>query len=91
MEDGFVVEVFGWDYSLDDVLHEVLVDLIVGDLRRVLCGDEDGVNALRDHGTPVLLVLDGDLRLAVRSQPGHCAVLPYLQAQHIMVIWPSHA
>ena len=30
MENGLVIEVLGWYDSLDDVFHEVLVDLIIG-------------------------------------------------------------
>ena len=80
MEDGLVVQVLGGHHSLDDVLHEVLVDLVVGHVRGVLGGDKDGVHALGDHGAVLLLVLHGDLGLAVRAQPGHLTVLPHLHA-----------
>lgn len=31
---------------------------------------DDGINTKRDHGTTLVLVLNGDLRLGVRSDPG---------------------
>ena len=79
MEDGLVIKVLGGDDGLDDVLHEVSVDLVVGDVGGVLGGDEDGVHADGNHGTPVLLVLYGHLRLAVWPQPWHAPVLPHLR------------
>ena len=78
MEDGLVVQVLGWHHGLDDVLHEVLVDLVIGHVWGVLGGDEDGVHPLRHHGPIILLVLHCHLGLAVGPQPGHCAVLPHL-------------
>ena len=78
MEDGLVIQVLGWHNRLDDVLHEVLVDLVIADLWRVLCGDKDGVNPLRDHSTILLLVFHCDLGLSIWSQPTDCSVLPYL-------------
>ncbi len=55
------------------------MDLLVGDVLVVLGGDEEGVHALRDHGAALLLVLHRHLRLAVRPQPRHCAVLAHLR------------
>ena len=78
MEDGLVIQVFGRDDGLDHVLHEVLVDLVVSHVWGVLSGNEDGVHALGDHGTVILLVLDSHLGLAIRPQPGYRAVLPHL-------------
>ena len=78
MEDGLVVQVLGGHDGLDNVLHQVLVDLVVGDVRGVLGGDEDGVHALGDHGTVLLLVLHSHLGLPIGTQPGYLAVLPHL-------------
>jgi hypothetical protein len=64
VEDGRVVHVLGGHHRLDHVLHELLVDELVGDVGAVLGGDEDGVHALGHHGAALLLVLDGDLGLA---------------------------
>ena len=65
-------------YRLDDVLHEVLVDLVVGDVLIVLGGDEDGVNTQGDHGAALLAVLNSHLGLAIGTQPGDGAVLAHL-------------
>lgn len=78
MEDGLVIQILGRHNRLDDVLHEVLVDLVVGDVWGVLRGDQDGVHPLRDHGSVFLLVLDCDLRLPVWPQPRNRAILPGL-------------
>lgn len=79
MEDGLVIKVLGRNDRLDDVLHEVGVDLVIGDVGGVLRGDEDGVHADGNHCAAVLLVLNRHLRLAVWSQPWHAAILPHLR------------
>jgi len=66
-------------YRLDDVLHEVLVDLVVGDVLIVLGGDEDGVYTQGDHGAALLAVLNGHLGLAIGAQPWDGAVLAHLR------------
>jgi hypothetical protein len=72
--DGLIAEVLGGDDLLDDLLLDLLSELLGGDIRRVLSRDDDGVDTLRDNGTVIVLVLDGDLSLGVRSQPGEGAV-----------------
>lgn len=79
VEDGLVVQVLLGHDGLDDVLHEVSVDLVVGDVGRVLCGDEDGVHADGGQGAALLLVLHCHLGLAVWPQPADCAVLAHLR------------
>lgn len=73
--DGLVVKVLCWDDLLDDLLLDLLTELLGGDLLTVLGGDNDGVNTLGDNGTVVVLVLDGDLSLGVRSEPWKAAVV----------------
>lgn len=73
--DGLVVQVLGGDDGLDDEFHEVGTDLFVGDGFVVLSGDDDGVDALGDHGTLDLLVFNGDLSLAVGADPLEGTVL----------------
>jgi len=73
--DGLVIEVLGGHHRLDDVLHQLLRDVIVGDVRRVLGGDEDGVHALGHHGAALVDVLAGHLGLAVGAHPRAGAVL----------------
>lgn len=74
MVDGLVAEVLGGDDLLDDLLLDLLAELLSGDIGRVLSGDNNGVDALRDNGTVVVLVLNGDLGLGVGSEPGQRTV-----------------
>lgn len=73
--DGLLIEVLGGDDGLDDVLHDVLVNLLVGDVGLVLGGDDDGVDADGDHAAVLLLVLDGDLGLTIGAQPLEGSIL----------------
>jgi len=72
--DGVVTEVLGGDDLLDDLLLNLLSELLGGDIRRVLSRYNDSVDTLRDNGTVVVLVLDGDLGLGVGSEPGERTV-----------------
>jgi hypothetical protein len=87
MEDGFVIQVLGGHHGFDDVLHQVLVDLVVGDVWGVLGGDEDGVHAQGDHGAALLFVFHRHLGLAVRSQPCDAPALPDLQSSIAVTDW----
>ncbi len=69
-----VVEVLGGDDLLDDLLLDLLAELLGGDVLAVLGRDDDSVDTERDDGTVVVSVLNGDLSLGVRSQPGQGAV-----------------
>lgn len=79
VENGLVIDVLLGDDSLDDMFHEILLDLVVGDIGVVLSGDEDGVHAEGNDGTAFLLVLDGDLGLTVGAEPGAGAVLAHFR------------
>lgn len=73
--DGSVVQEVRGDDLVDDLLLDLLAEVLGGDLLGVLGGDNDGVDSQGDHGTGfVLLVLDGDLSLRVRSEPAHGTV-----------------
>ena len=79
--DGAVVDhVLGEDRG-DDLLHDDLADGLVVDLRPVLSGDDNGVDADGDE-VPLVglvhLVLDGDLRLGVGAEPRDGPVLAEL-------------
>ena len=73
--DGLVVDVLRGNDGLDDVLHQVSLDLVVADGLGVLSGDYDGVDALGNGDTVVQLVFDGDLGLAVGADPVADSVL----------------
>ena len=73
--DGLLVEELGGDDLLDDVLVQLSLNVLVGDALVVLRGDDHGVHAHGDHGAVDLLVLDGDLGLAVGAEPSAGAVL----------------
>ena len=62
-------EPFFRDGFLDDFVDEVLSDFLVGDIRVVLGGDEDGVDASRNTFNANVFVLDSDLDFSVGSDP----------------------
>lgn len=72
--DGLLIKVLGGDGGLDDLLEDLLAEVLSGDVGRVLGRDDDGVDADRDNGTVVVLVLNGDLGLGVGAEPGQAAV-----------------
>ena len=74
MVDSLVVEVLLGDGLLDDLLEDLLAELLGRDVGAVLGGHDDGVDADGNHGTVVVLVLNGDLGLGVGAQPGQAAV-----------------
>lgn len=69
MVDGVLVEVLGGDGLLDDLLLDLLAELLSSDVGRVLRRNDNSVHTLGNDSTAVLLVLNGDLGLSVRSQP----------------------
>lgn len=74
VDNTIVKEVLG-DNLLDDLLKDLLSELLGSDLLSVLSGDDDSVDTEGDHSTILtLLVLNGDLRLRVGSEPAHRAV-----------------
>ena len=71
----FAVEQARGDGGLDDQLDHIAADGLQFRLRRVLRGDDHGVDAL---GLAGLVVLDCDLRLAVGTQIVHKSLLAHL-------------
>ena len=73
----------GRDHGQRDLADKILADLLKRDLRRVLGGDDDRVDA---RGAVVLVVLHSDLGLAVRTEIVERAVLAHLgqTARHFM-------
>jgi len=67
--DGLVIEILGRDDLLDDLSDESVFDEFVGDILRMLGGDDDGVDTDRGHVTSVTEILDGDLGLAIWAEP----------------------
>ena len=63
------------NHGLHHLLQQLLPDLLLGNLRRVLGGDHHRVHR---HGLAVL-IHHGHLGLAVGPQPGQGAVLPHLR------------
>lgn len=74
MVDGVLVEEVGGDDLLDDLLEKLGPEVLGGDLLSVLGGDDDGVDSDGDGGSSILLVLDGDLGLRVRSEPSEGSI-----------------
>ena len=57
MIDCVAVQHLGWDDLLDDMSHEVLLDLLLSDLVSVLGGYDHSMDTQRDTPAPHLLVL----------------------------------
>lgn len=73
--DGSVVEEVLGDDGLDDLLEDLGSEVLGRDLLGVLRGDDDGVDSEgNDRAVRLLLVLDGDLRLRVGSEPAERTV-----------------
>jgi len=61
---GLLVEQLRINDRLDDLVDDQLAQLLLGDVLGVLGGDDDRIHA----GDDAVVILGGDLRLAVRSQ-----------------------
>jgi hypothetical protein len=70
MVDCTVIEETGRDNPSDDLLEYLSAKISRRDLFGMLGRDDNGVYAKGDGSTTILLVLDGDLRLRIRSKPG---------------------
>mmetsp|Transcript_1628 Transcript_1628/g.2780 ORF Transcript_1628/g.2780 Transcript_1628/m.2780 type:complete len:308 (+) Transcript_1628:98-1021(+) len=68
VENCVVIDVFGWNGGQNEFF-ELGANDVVGDVRRVLCRDEDGVHALWHDGAAFFLVLNGHLCFVVWQQP----------------------
>lgn len=75
MVNGLIVKEFSGDDLLDDLLLDLLAKLLGGDGLSVLGRDNDSVDTERNNGTAVVGVLNGDLSLGIRAQPGDGTVL----------------
>ena len=74
--DGVVSEELSGDDLVDDLSLDGVEDVIVGESRVVLGGDNNGVDFLGNAlAVLILLVLDGDLGLGIRAEPLDDALL----------------
>ena len=69
------VQQLGRNSGLDDQLDHILADLLQRHVRAVLGGQHHGIHA---DGLAVLVVLHGDLGLAIGTQIVHQALLPHV-------------
>mmetsp|Transcript_17406 Transcript_17406/g.25745 ORF Transcript_17406/g.25745 Transcript_17406/m.25745 type:complete len:244 (-) Transcript_17406:96-827(-) len=74
----FVQELFG-NNGLDDMLHKVRCNLLVGNILRVLRRDDNGVNALGDRNSVLQFVLARDLGLSIGTDPCAGSILADLR------------
>lgn len=72
--DGLIVQVLGWDNGLDDFLLDLLAELLRGDSLSMLSADNNGVDSEWHNSTVIVLVLNGDLGLGIRSEPWQASV-----------------
>jgi len=73
--DGLVVKVLRRNDLVDNLFLDLLTEVLDLDMLVVLGTDNNSVNAKRDNGTTIVLVLDGNLGLGVRPEPLESAVL----------------
>jgi hypothetical protein len=67
--DGLLGEILGRNDSLDNLFQDFLSQLLSGNSLGVLSRDNNGVNLDWNNGTVVVLILNCDLGLGVRSEP----------------------
>jgi len=72
--NGLLIQILGRDNLLNDLLFDLLSQSLGGDVLTVLSTDNNGVNSDRDNSSVIVLVLDGDLSLGIRSQPWQASV-----------------
>ena len=72
---GVLIQQLGRNGGLDDLFHNVGPELLHGHALAVLAGDDDCIHA---DGLVVLVVLHGDLALAIRAQVIQLAALAHL-------------
>eukprot|EP00043_Microstomoeca_roanoka_P004758 m.51645 g.51645 ORF g.51645 m.51645 type:complete len:302 (+) comp12638_c1_seq1:377-1282(+) len=74
VENSVLIKEVGGNNGLDNLFLEVRTELLVCDIWGVLSGDDNGVDAERNAGTVIELVLDGDLCLGIGTSPGESAI-----------------
>jgi hypothetical protein len=72
--DSLLSQVLSRDDLLDNLLQDLLSQFLGGDGLGVLSGHNDGVDLLGNNSTVVVLVLNGDLSLGIRSEPWEASV-----------------
>ena len=77
MVNGLVVKVLLRDHRFDDVIHKSLSELFLGNIFRMLGGDDNGMDALWDRDAVDKFVLAGNLGLSVRADEGAGSVLAH--------------
>ena len=75
MEDCLLIKEFGRNDGLNDVLHQILVDLLVSNIIIMLCGNDHGMDTNGNHVAMFLLVLNCNLGFAIRTNPLKSSIL----------------
>jgi hypothetical protein len=87
---GVLVEILGWDDLLADLFLDLLAELLSRDILAVLCGDDNGIDTEGHNSTAIVLVLDSDLSLGVRSQPRQTARVTSLLHSRVELVREQH-
>lgn len=69
MIDSVVIEEVSRNDSLNNVLFKFFSNLFIGDIRRVLLRDKDGVNSDGLDLSTVLFIFNSNLNLGIGSHP----------------------
>jgi hypothetical protein len=74
MIDGLLIQILGRDNLLNDLLLDLLSQFLGGDVFAVLSTDNNGVDSDRDNSSMIVLVLNSDLGLSIRSEPWQASI-----------------
>ena len=69
VENGLLIKILLRNNQLDDILLQISGNLIISHSLIMLSGDEHYVHTNRHHGTLIVVILKGDLSLAIRPKP----------------------
>lgn len=88
---GGVLEELGGDDRVNNVLLDSLTEVLSLDFLRVLDRDDNSVNAKGNEGTVLVLVLNGDLGLGVRTQPSEGTVATEISHLSVQLVGKSNS
>jgi hypothetical protein len=88
---GGVLEELSGDDGVNDVLLDGLTEVLGLDVLRVLDRDDNGVNAKGNESTVLVLVLNGDLGLGIRTQPTEGTVATEVSHLSVQLVGKSNS
>ena len=74
MVNSLVIQVFGWNDLLDNLLLDLFSQLLSSDSFGMLSADYNSINSEWDNSSVVVLILNGNLSLGIGSQPWQASI-----------------